>query len=259
MGHPVRFYYSHRRYTPPLEGAPALEVQALSVAHQGSTQAAVVNADLSIEVGERVALIGANGAGKSSLLKAIAGLLRPKEGRIRIFGLPIGACHHRVAYLPQRGDIDWRFPISVQNLVVTGRYVHIGWLRRPGPQDRLRAIEVLEHLGMHHLANRQIGELSGGQQQRVLLARALVQEADLLLLDEPFNAVDAATRDVIVMTIDELQNQGKTIVVATHDLDRLAADFDRVVTLHDGQIVSDRPSALHDLEPDVMKKWSACV
>ncbi len=148
----------------------------------------------------------------------------------------MGACHHRVAYLPQRGDIDWRFPISVRRLVLGGRYVHLGWLRRPGAQDREISDRVMERLGILDLAGRQIGELSGGQQQRALLARALAQESDLLLLDEPLAAVDASTQGVVFDVLEELRARGKTLVVATHDLERLAEEFDGVLYLKDGRL-----------------------
>jgi ABC-type Mn2+/Zn2+ transport system ATPase subunit len=192
---------------------------------------------LSVSKGQRVALVGPNGAGKSSLLKAVAGLVHVHRGTIQIFGNPVAACHHRVAYLPQRGDIDWHFPISVERLVLTGRYVHLGWLRWPGVRDRLIAQQMLKRLGLEPLAQRQIHQLSGGQQQRVLLARSLAQEADLLLLDEPLTAIDSESRDIMYATLTELQRQGKTIVVATHDVGRLDSDYDAIVQLLDGKCV----------------------
>jgi manganese/zinc/iron transport system ATP- binding protein len=186
----------------------------------------------------RVALVGANGSGKSTLLKAVAGLLRPQAGTIRIYGQPVGACRHRVAYLPQRSEVDWRFPVTVERLVLAGRYVHLGWLRRPGRADRELVARVLEQLGLSALAERQINELSGGQQQRALLARALVQEADLLLLDEPLSAVDAASRRIIAEVLDGLRRQGRTALVATHHLDRLEEEFDQVYTLEEGELMT---------------------
>jgi len=167
----------------------------------------------------------------------VAGLLPVISGVIRVHGNPVGACHHRVAYLPQRGEIDWGFPISVERLVLTGRYVHLGWLRRPGRADRDIARAALNRLGLSALAGQQIGKLSGGQQQRALLARALAQEADLLLLDEPFNGVDAGTQDTIYDAMRDLRGQGKTLVVATHDLSRLGGAFDATVHLQSGERV----------------------
>jgi manganese/zinc/iron transport system ATP- binding protein len=231
------FPYGGRRHAAALAGAPALETCDLTVAHPGSAAPAIEAVSLSIPVGARVAVVGPNGAGKSTLLKAVAGLLPVHQGEIRIHGLPVGACHHRVAYLPQRNEVDWRFPIDVRRMVMTGRYVHLGWLRRPGPRDRAIVAEVMERLGLTMLADRQIGQLSGGQQQRVLLARALAQDADLLLLDEPYSGVDARTRAILAKVVDELSRQGKTIVAATHELDRLAEEFDGTMYLDEGRVV----------------------
>jgi manganese/zinc/iron transport system ATP- binding protein len=224
-------------------GAPALEMQDVSVAYPGTRQLALHQVNLCIPVGTQVALVGPNGSGKSTLLKAVAGLLPVRQGTIAIYGNPVGACHHRVAYLPQRGEIDWRFPISLRRLVLTGRYVHLGWLRRPARQDYMITDAMIEQLGLTSLANRQIGQLSGGQQQRALLARALAQDADLLLLDEPLNAVDTATRTIIHAVLRQLQEQGKTVVVATHDLGRLETDFDSALYLAEGHEVPPPPGA----------------
>jgi ABC-type Mn2+/Zn2+ transport system ATPase subunit len=229
--------YGGRRHAAAIPGATALDVRNLSVAHPGSDELALEGVTLTVPVGARVAVVGPNGAGKSTLLKAVAGLLPVRQGEIRIHGLPVGACHHRVAYLPQRNEIDWGFPIDVLHMIMTGRYVHLGWLRRPGPRDRAIVNEVLERLGLTMLADRQIGQLSGGQQQRVLLARALAQDADLLLLDEPNSGVDARTRAILAKVVDELRGHGKTIVAATHELDRLAEEFDGAIYLDEGHVV----------------------
>ncbi|MFV9504371.1 MAG: GNAT family N-acetyltransferase [Oscillochloridaceae bacterium umkhey_bin13] len=229
--------YASRRHVEAICGAPALVIDQLGVSYPGAQDAAVRRVSLTIPVGVRAALLGANGSGKSTLLKAVAGLLRPQAGTIRIYGQPVGACHHRVAYLPQRGEVDWRFPITVARLVLAGRYVHMGWLRRPGPDDYERVTEVLAQLGLADLADRQISQLSGGQQQRALLARALVQEADLLLLDEPLSAVDAASREIIARVLDQLSRRGKTALVATHHLDRLTEEYDLFFTLEDGALM----------------------
>lgn len=228
------FSYSGRHYTPVQPGAPALALDGLSVAYPGTTTPALRTVSMSIPTGVRVALVGANGSGKSTLLKTVAGLLRPQSGTILIYGNPVGACHHRVAYLPQRGDVDWRFPVTVEYLVLAGRYVHMGWLRRPQTTDYARVTAVLHQLGLADLAKRQISQLSGGQQQRALLARALVQEAELLLLDEPLSAVDAASRTIITDVLNGLSNQGKTILVATHHIDRLDEEFDCIFALEGG-------------------------
>lgn len=236
MTHP-RLPYQRRGHADPVRGARALLVDQLSVAYPGMARTALGPLDLAVPRGSRVALIGHNGSGKSTLLKAVAGLLPPSAGTIRIFGNPVGACHHRVAYLPQRSEIDWEFPITVERLVLAGRYVHRGWLSRPTGADRALVRDALGRLDLARLAQRQIGELSGGQQQRALLARALVQEAELLLLDEPLNAVDQGTRAVVTATLAELAAGGRSLVVATHDLDRVDADFDAVHELRDGRRV----------------------
>jgi manganese/zinc/iron transport system ATP- binding protein len=230
--------YSRRRHAAALPGAAALDITDLSVAYPGEAHLAIQDIDLKVAVGTRMALVGANGSGKSTLLKAVAGLLRPRSGTIRIYGLPVGACHHRVAYLPQRSEVDWRFPVSVERLVLAGRYVHLGWLRRPGAADRRQVAAVLDQLELTDLAGRQISELSGGQQQRALLARALVQEADLLLLDEPLSAVDARSRAIIAAVLDDLRRRGKSALIATHHIDRLEAEFDDVVVLEAGRRIA---------------------
>ncbi len=230
--------YSHRRHTDPVPGAQALDITKLSAAYPGGERLALHAVDLQVGVGSRVALVGANGSGKSTLLKAVAGLLRPQSGTIRIYGLPVGACHHRVAYLPQRSEVDWRFPVSVERLVLAGRYVHLGWLRRPTIADKQLVVGVLDRLGLTELAERQISALSGGQQQRALLARALVQEADLLLLDEPLSAVDARSRAIIADVLDDLRRHGKSALVATHHIDHLETEYDDIVALDDGQRIA---------------------
>lgn len=232
--------YSRGRHAEPVANAPALLAQDLCVVYPGANGPALRGVSVRLPCGTCTALIGPNGSGKSTLLKAVAGLLPVASGFVRVHGNPVGACHHRVAYLPQRGEIDWEFPISVERLVLTGRYVHLGWLRWPGRGDREIATAALDQLGLSSLAGQQIGKLSGGQQQRALLARALSQEADLLLLDEPFNAVDARTQETIYDAMRSLRDQGKTLVVATHDVNRLEGAFDDVVRLRDGLVERER-------------------
>lgn len=229
--------YGGRSCIAAIPKAPALEARCVRARYPGADRLAIDCIDLTVRAGQRVALVGPNGAGKSSLLKAAAGLLKITSGTLSIYGSAAAACDHRVAYLAQRGEIDWRFPVSVRRLVLTGRYAHLGWLRRPGREDWAAADEALRRLRLDELAERQIGELSGGQQQRALLARALAQDADLLLLDEPLNAVDAETRAIVSDTLHELQNQGKTAIIATHDVDRLAHEYDQVLYLIDGRQV----------------------
>jgi ABC-type Mn2+/Zn2+ transport system ATPase subunit len=238
-----RFPYSGRKHVCAVANAPALEAVNLSVSHPGAPTLAIQHITLSVPAGKRVALVGPNGAGKSTLLKAAAGLLPVREGMLKIYGQPVGACHHRVAYLPQRGEIDWQFPITLRRLVMTGRYVHLGWLANPKHADHEIVDRVIAQLGLSSLADRQIGELSGGQQQRALLARALAQDAELLLLDEPLNAVDAETREVIADVLAQAQKQGKTAIVATHDLGRLETDFDGALYLTAGREVAPPPGS----------------
>ena len=229
--------YSRYAHMAPAPGAPALEVQQVSVTYPSMARWALESLSVCLPRGIHAALVGPNGSGKSTLFKAVAGLLQFQTGTISIYGHAPGRCQHLVAYLPQRSEVDWRFPISVAGLVCTGRYGHLGWLRRPGRGETALTMGVLDRLGLSDLATQRISDLSGGQQQRVLLARALVQEADLLLFDEPLNAFDTATREVVAEVILELQQHGKTIVVATHDFRRLATDFDRVLYLDAGRLV----------------------
>jgi ABC-type Mn2+/Zn2+ transport system ATPase subunit len=246
----MMFNYGGRHHAAPVPNAPALELKHLITGYPGA-KAALKGVSLCVPVGTRVALVGSNGAGKSTLLKAVAGLLPIREGDIKIYGNAVGACHHRTAYLPQRSGLDWRFPISLKRLVLTGRYVHLGWLRRAGVKDYAIVEKVVAQLGLTELLERQIGQLSGGQQQRALLARALAQEADLLLLDEPLNAVDNDTRAVITKVLNDLSLQGKTVIMATHDLGRLESDFDGAMYLADGLEVPAPPGSFSELKVGV--------
>jgi len=229
-----RFAYSRHRHGTPSPGVAALECVDVSVRYPGAERPAVHDVSLRVEQGSRVALIGANGAGKSTLLKAAVGLLPVSSGTIRVHGSPPGGCCHRVAFLAQRSDLDWRFPMTVRRLVLTGRYVHLGWLRRADREDDAIVDRVMDVLQISDLADRRIGELSGGQQQRTLLARAMAQEADMLLLDEPMNGVDAKTRQIVREVLRALSQQGKTIVAATHDTHDIEFEFDKVIHLSCG-------------------------
>lgn len=228
--------YQGRGHLAALPGAPALEARNLTYRYPSAHEPALDSVDLVVPPAARVALVGANGAGKSTLLKVAAGVLSDYEGEIRIHGNPPGGCHHRVAYLEQRTDVEWQFPITVSRMVLTGRYVHLGWLHRASMSDHAIAMRAMERLGIAPLAGRRICDLSGGQQQRVLLARALAQESELLLFDEPLNAVDNATRDVVFNVLDELREQGKAVVMATHDIGRLAGNFDHVIHFDCGRV-----------------------
>ena len=220
-------------------GEAAVSISDLCVAIPGDDRLALDGVSLTVPIGSRVTMVGPNGAGKSTLLKSVVGILKPRAGSIRIYGMPVGTCLHRVAYLPQRDEIDWHFPMTVRGLIETGRYVHLGWLRRPGSGDRRLVQREIDRLRLTELADRRMGQLSGGQQQRSLLARALVQGADLLLLDEPMNAVDAETRSVLTGVLDDLREEGKTAIsIATHDIGRLESDFDDVLFMADGHEVT---------------------
>lgn len=222
----------------PLPGTPAISVKDLSLSYPGGVRNALNHVGFTIEIGSRVAILGANGAGKSTLLKILAGLIPPSGGSVRIFGHPVGTCFHEVTYLPQRSEIDWDFPISLERLVLTGCYIHLGWFLRPRKADYQKTKEAMRLLGLEHLANRQIGQLSVGQQQRALLARALVHDAELYLLDEPLNAVDLETQSIIRETFDRLKQAGKTLVVATHDREHIETDYDEAIFIQDGKVVN---------------------
>ena len=235
--------YRRQQQQESIAGAPAVQAVNLSGSYPHQRTPALDGVSLQVPVGARLALVGANGAGKSTLLKLLAGLLPLRRGELLLFGHPVGVGRRRVAYLAQRSEVDWRFPMTVARLVGTGRYDRRGWLRGLGPADRQIVATVMAQLQIADLAQRQIGQLSGGQQQRTLLARALAQEADLLLLDEPLNAVDAETRAIITRLLDDLQHQGKTVLIATHDLGRLESDFDAALYLSEGRTIPPPPGS----------------
>ncbi len=228
----------------------AVSVNGVQVRYVNGDGVALDAASITIALGRRTALIGPNGAGKSTLLKAIVGLQPLTCGAITVLGRPAGACHHRIAYVPQRREVDWRFPITVGDVALMGRDVHLRWPRRPRQVDYAIARDALETVGMTAFANRHIADLSGGQQQRVFLARALAHQAELLLLDEPFVGVDTATEAVIHRVIDCLIYAGRTVVVATHDLGSLHTHFDHAVLLQGRVIASGTP--LEVLQPQVL-------
>lgn len=190
--------------------------------------------DLSVSIGHGacVAVVGPNGAGKSTLFKALVGLLPIQHGEIHIHGLPLGQHTDCVAYIPQREEVDWRFPVRVRDVVMMGRFGRLGWWQRPGKADQEVVQRAMEHMGIADLANRPIGDLSGGQQQRAFLARALAQEPHILLMDEPFNGVDAATQEVTLNLLEHLHNEQVTALVSTHDLNLAAARFEQVLLIN---------------------------
>ncbi len=214
----------------------AIEVTDLTVAYQD--RPVLWDVDVSVPPGILMAIIGPNGAGKTTLLKAILGLVRPAAGQVSIYGKPYAQQRQLVGYVPQRGSVDWDFPTSVLDVVMMGRYGALGWVRRPGRQETSLALEALEKVGMRSFADRQIGQLSGGQQQRVFLARALVQDAQLYFMDEPFQGVDATTERAIISLLQELRKAGKTVVVVHHDLQTVPEYFDWVTMLNVRRVAS---------------------
>jgi manganese/zinc/iron transport system ATP- binding protein len=188
--------------------------------------------DLSIPAGSLTAVIGPNGAGKSTLIKAVLELIPKTSGRVEFFGVPLSTSRHRVAYVPQRESVDWDFPVTSLDVVAMGLYRRLGWFRRVGSKEKSKAMEALAKVGMDSYAHRQISQLSGGQQQRVFLARALAQDAELYLMDEPFAGVDVKTEQAIVGILKELRESGRTVVVVHHDLHTVRSYFDRVALLN---------------------------
>jgi len=207
----------------------ALHIRHLTVSY--GPRPALLDISLSIDQGLLVGIIGPNGAGKSTLVKAILGFVQPDFGEIAVHGHAVGASASPIAYVPQRGAVDWDFPVSVAEVALMGRYGHIPWWRRASAADRAAADEALDAVGMLPYRDRQIGELSGGQQQRVFLARALAQGSDVLLLDEPLAGVDAATERTIMDVLRRARDQGRTLLVVHHDLATAGEYFDRLLLL----------------------------
>ena len=210
--------------------ANAIEVEDLTVAY--ADQPVLWDVDLQVPTGVKMAIVGPNGAGKSTLIKAAMGLVEPVAGSIRIFGEARQRVRGEIAYVPQRTSLEWDFPTDVLDVVTMGTYGRLGWLRRVGPKQREEAKEALQTVGMEAYAKRPIAQLSGGQQQRVLLARALVQRAEIYMLDEPFQGVDAPTERTIAAVLDSLADTGKTILVVHHDLQTVPQYFDQVLLLN---------------------------
>lgn len=193
-----------------------LTVKNLSVNYQGVC--ALCDINFSITPGSLVGILGPNGAGKSTLVKAMLGLVKSKQGHIQYNDRPLHEQLHQIAYVPQRSQIDWDYPVTVEQVVMMARTVPTGWGRSPSRQSRLLVQSSLERVGMVEYRHRQIGELSGGQQQRVFLARSLATQADLLFFDEPFAGIDKQTEEIMFNILAELQQAGKTILVVSHDL-----------------------------------------
>ncbi len=210
--------------------------------------------DLSLPEGQLIAVVGPNGAGKSTLIKAILGLVPRASGLVTIYGKPYEFQRHLVGYVPQRESVDWDFPVNAMDVVAMGIYRQIGWLKPVTRQHQQKAFEELEKVGMSAYARRQISQLSGGQQQRVFLARALAQDAQLYLMDEPFAGVDVATERAIIALLKELKSAGKTCVVVHHDLQTVPSYFDHVVLLN-MRIVDSGPIAEVFTEENLKKTY----
>ena len=212
----------------------AVEIEDMTVAYD--MHPVLWDVDMKVPQGALAAVLGPNGAGKSTLLKAALGLLTAVSGRVKFYVNGTLAVFKedkkQIVYVPQSGSVDWDFPTTVLDVVLMGRYGHLGWLRRPGKRDKEMALSVLEKIGMADYRNRQIKQLSGGQQQRVFLARALVQEGEIYFMDEPFKGVDKKTEETIIAILKEMKHQGKTVVVVHHDLNTVRSYFDWVTLLN---------------------------
>ena len=207
-----------------------LHVEDVTMAYRES--AVLWDIDLDVPTGVRCAIVGPNGAGESTLLKGVLGLEKPVAGYVRLWGKTIDEVRERIAYVPQRGAVNWDFPTTVFDVVLMGRYVHIGLMRRPGREDRERARAALAEMQLEKLAERQISELSGGQKQRVFIARALAQESDLYIMDEPLAGVDETTERIVMDKFVALQKARKTVIAVHHDLSTLDMYFDYLVVLN---------------------------
>ncbi|HEU4744038.1 MAG TPA: metal ABC transporter ATP-binding protein, partial [Anaerolineales bacterium] len=222
---------------------PILDVQNITVRYNG--RVALEDVTFHLHAGERIAVVGPNGAGKSTLFQVVSGVLQPSAGEVNIFGSrPRG--HVCIAYIPQRSQVDWNFPVSVADVVMMGRSAKLGMLNWPHKSDWEYVHRALEIVELSDLAQRQIGQLSGGQQQRMFIARALAQEAELMLMDEPLSGLDTPSQEGLLNLLDTLRNQHVTVMVATHDLDQAARHFDRIMLLNHRIIAFDLPqNVLH--------------
>ncbi len=227
-----------------------LEVQDLSVAYGDKT--VLDGLSFNVPHGARVAVVGPNGAGKSTLFKALVGLLPFSSGRILIHGLPLGDHKDCVAYVPQREEVDWRFPVTVSDVVAMGRFDRQGWFKGASSNDKQVVARSLAALGIADLARLSIGELSGGQQQRVFLARALAQEPHILLMDEPFTGVDITTQEATLKLLDDLRRLEVTAMISTHDLNLAAGRFDLILLLNRRLIAFGPPSEV--LQQDSLQR-----
>ncbi|MFC3419560.1 metal ABC transporter ATP-binding protein [Salinicoccus hispanicus] len=207
-----------------------ITIKDLNVAYQ--EKPALWHVNMSIPVNSRTAIVGPNGAGKSTLIKSIMTLIKPISGKIDIDGKDARHALKRIAYVPQKGEVNWDFPATVLDVVLMGRYVHKGWFKRTNRQDADIALSALKTMKMETFRNRQISELSGGQRQRVFLARAIAQDADIYIMDEPLQGIDITTEKLIIDVMKSLQQEGKTFIVVHHQLDTVEEYFDYAVILN---------------------------
>jgi ABC-type Mn2+/Zn2+ transport system ATPase subunit len=240
------------RNAPATSVAPGTLTPRLRTVHLGvhfDDRSALEDVNLTFFPGQTSSLVGPNGAGKSTLLKSLDGILAPTHGAVLLDGQPLRKPSARVAYVPQRSEVDWKFPISVLDVALMGRALRSRRLVPIPVSDRQDALAALDHVGMRHLAGVQIGALSGGQQQRVFIARALLQDADVYLLDEPFTGVDAPTQALVLAILADLRQAGKTIIFATHDLEMAARAADVCILLKRKVIAAGPPSRVLTAAP----------
>ena len=208
----------------------AVSINDLTVAYDDKP--VLWDIDLDIKKGTLMAIVGPNGAGKSTLIKAMLNLIKPITGCINFFGSSYKKERSKIAYVPQRGSVDWDFPTTALDVVEMGRYGKIGWIKRVGKSDRKIAVDAIKKVGMEGFEKRQISQLSGGQQQRIFLARALVQDAEIYFMDEPFQGVDAKTEKSIINILKKLRDEGKTVIVVHHDLQTVEEYFDYITFIN---------------------------
>ena len=212
----------------------AVSVKDLTVAF--NNKPVLWDIDLEVPKGVLLAIVGPNGAGKTTLIKAILGIIKPAAGSVEIFNQPLKKQLKKTGYVPQRNSVDWDFPTTALDVVTMGTYGQLGWFKQPGKKEKKMALNALEKVNMQDFAQRQIGQLSGGQQQRIFLARALVQNADIYFMDEPFIGIDAVTEKAIIKLLKELRNNKKTVIVVHHDLQTLTEYYDWTLLLNVKQI-----------------------
>ncbi|WP_411843343.1 metal ABC transporter ATP-binding protein [Salinicoccus sp. HZC-1] len=229
-----------------------ITIKDLNVAYQDKP--ALWHVNLSIKENSRTAIVGPNGAGKSTMIKTMMKLIKPVSGNIEINGRTDKGVLKNIAYVPQKGEVNWDFPATVLDVVLMGRYVHKGWIKRPNKEDREIALDALKTMKIEAFKDRQISELSGGQRQRAFLARAIAQDADIYVMDEPLQGIDITTENLIIDIIRQLQHEGKTFIVVHHQLNTVKEYFDHVVILNK-TIIADGPADEVFTEENIEKAY----